>query len=176
MLGWEFFCFVFWNSLWRNKQYKLLLKAKAQGVLGWLSHLAPHPRVLGLSPPLGSLLSRESASPCACVSASLCLSWINILKKKHKRNKRKSTFFCVNFQWGFSFRVKIFFSPTFCFNDKFIQRIYKALLIEKDLQIKITLVLDPDFKLIALGKLDLFHGYWVCFINICMRTELVSYS
>ena len=42
--------------------------------------LGHDPRVLGSSPALGSLLSGESASPSACVSASLSLS-VSLMNK-----------------------------------------------------------------------------------------------
>lgn len=53
---------------------------------------------------------------------------------------------------------------------------FSTLLMEQDLQKKITLVLGPDFKLVTLGRLGLLHGYWVCLRNTCVRTDLVSYS
>ena len=59
--------------------------------------------------------------------------------------KARAHFRC-EFLMGFFFQINNFFSSTFCFNNEFIYNISYALLIEQDLQIKITLVLGPDFN------------------------------
>ena len=78
------------------KYFKIMLKGRLGDSVGWVSAfgLGHNPRVLGLSPASGSLLSRKPASPSptppACVPAlTAILSLINkIFKKKKKEEGR----------------------------------------------------------------------------------------